>query len=193
MSFRFPFRLHSVNSWRMTALLLALPFTTAWGAGTLHLDPSKSFVTVEVHVPMQSFQAHLERYEAQVTVDATGRVTAAQVSFRFGDLHSGNSERDAHMRSWLGGETATGSFVLEKLSPRANGAYQALGLLEINQVKQPVTFPVEMTVGSNHYQLTGQCRLDYRQWRLPLLARLGERVDPLLTVRFKLDGVRSAH
>ena len=157
-------------------------------ADHVEIDSEQSFINVEVHVPLQNFRSHLASYNAAVGLGGDGNISDVALTFRFSDLHSGNGVRDAHMMAWLGGVEATGAFILESLTSAADGTEHALGLLEIHGVKQPVKFPVVVERHGRDYTISGEVHFDYRQWELPLLSRVGERVDPQLTVRFKLAG-----
>lgn len=174
---------------RLLAPLLLLPCCLLAAERPLKVDRSRSFVDVDVDATV-NFTAHLDAYDAQVVVDdATGKIKTAVFSFKFTDLKTGNTDRDAHMIQWLGGGVPEGRFELGNLAVTPNGQGQASGRLIFHGVTERIEFPVEVTKTDNTYTVKGQVTIDYRHWNLKKIRKaLLFTVEPEVDVRFKLTG-----
>lgn len=156
----------------------------------LRIDRSKSYVDVDVSATLDSFTGRLERYDAQVGVDASGRVKTATFAFTFTDLKTGKPDRDARMIEWLGGGEPTGRFSLGVLALAPDGQGQANGRLTMNGRTDRVEFPVIVKRAEDTYTITGSVTVDYRNWGLKILRFMGLRkVSPEVKVRFQLVGM----
>jgi polyisoprenoid-binding protein YceI len=174
---------------RLLALLSLLPCLTLAAERTLKIDRSKTFVDVDVNATL-NFTAHLDAYDAQVTVDdTTGKFKNAVFAFKFTDLKTGNAERDTHMLNWLGGGVPEGRFELGNLAVTPNGQGQASGRLIFHGTTERIEFPVEVTKTDNTYSITGQVTIDYRNWGLKKIRKaMVFTVDPEVKIRFKVTG-----
>jgi polyisoprenoid-binding protein YceI len=174
---------------RLLTPLLLLPCFLFAAERPLKVDRSKTFVDVDVDAT-KNFTAHLDAYDANVIVDdVAGKIKSAVFSFKFTDLKTGNTDRDAHMIQWLGGGTPEGRFELGNLAVTPNGQGQASGRLIFHGVTERIEFPVEVTKVDNMYTVTGQVTLDYRNWGLKKIRKaLLFTVEPEVNVRFKLTG-----
>jgi polyisoprenoid-binding protein YceI len=156
-------------------------------AQPLRVDRARSFIDVDVKATVGSFTGRLERYEATVEPDATGKVRSARLHFRFADLKTGNPERDAHLIQWLGGGDPTGTFELGALALAPDGQGQAIGRLTFNGQTRRIEFPVQITRANDTLVISGGTTVDYRQWGLPTLRhRKVVKVDSDVRVRFRL-------
>ena len=86
---------------RLLAPLCLLPLLAVAAERPLKIDRARSFVDVDVDAT-KNFTAHLDAYAATVLEEA-GKIKSAVFTFKFADLKSGNTDRDADMIKWLGG------------------------------------------------------------------------------------------
>jgi polyisoprenoid-binding protein YceI len=170
------------------ALLILLPLAVLAAERPVNIDRSRSFVDVDVDAT-KNFTAHLDRYEAKLTVDDAGRIKTAVFTFRFADLKSGNDQRDADMMKWLGGNAAEGRFELGNLAVTPDGQGQASGRLTFHGVTDRVEFPINLTKADGNYTITAETTIDYRNWNLKVIRKaLLFTVSPEVKIRFKLTG-----
>jgi polyisoprenoid-binding protein YceI len=169
-------------------LLALLPLAAFAAERPLKVDRSRSFVDVDVNAT-KNFTAHLDRYEAKLTVDDAGRIKTAVFTFKFADLKSGNDQRDADMMKWLGGNDAEGRFELGNLAVTPDGQGQASGRLTFHGVTDRVEFPINLTKAGGDYTITAEPTIDYRNWNLKVIRKvLLFTVSPEVKIRFKLTG-----
>ena len=174
---------------RLLLPLLLLPCAVLAAERALKIDRSRSFVDVDVDAT-KNFTAHLDAYEAKVSVDDTGKIKGAVFAFKFTDLKSGNDSRDADMIKWLGGGTPEGRFELGNLALTPDGQGQASGRLIFHGVTERIEFPVNVTRADGAYAITGETTIDYRNWKLKVIRKAFLfTVSPEVKVRFKLTGV----
>ncbi|MDP2137891.1 MAG: hypothetical protein Q8J74_08555, partial [Candidatus Didemnitutus sp.] len=96
---------------RSVLLLLTLVCTCAGSvapAAPLKIDRTRSFVDVDVKATVDSFTGRLDRYQAVLELDGTGKIKSSRLDFRFADLKTGKTDRDAQMMEWLGGGDPSG-------------------------------------------------------------------------------------
>lgn len=173
---------------RLLAPVLLLPCLLLAAERPLKVDRSRSFVDVDVDAT-KNFTAHLDAYDAKIMVDDNGKIKSAVFTFKFTDLKTGNTDRDADMIKWLGGGVPEGRFELGNLAVTPNGQGQASGRLIFHGVTERIEFPVEVAKVDNGYSVTGQVTLDYRHWGLKKIRKaLLFTVEPEVQVRFKLTG-----
>lgn len=179
-----------MRSIRPFLLLLLVPLALAAADRSLKIDHSRSYVDVDVKATMDSFTARLEAYDLKATVDDSGRIKAATLDFRFADLKTGKSERDAGMIDWLGGGAPAGRFELGILALTPSGQGQVSGNLTFHGRTALVEFPVNITRDGEARMITGTATIDYRHWGLKVFRKLGVlKVDPEVKIRFKFTGV----
>jgi len=155
----------------------------------LRVDRARSYVDVDVEATLDSFTGRLERYDAQIGVDAGGRIKTAVLQFKFSNLKTGKAERDARMLEWLGGGEPAGVFSLGVLALAPDGQGQANGRLTFHGTTERVEFPVLIVQRDGTYTITGRVTFDYRNWGLKALRFMGVRkVKPEVTVRFQFVG-----
>jgi polyisoprenoid-binding protein YceI len=155
---------------------------------TLKVDRARSFVDVDVDAT-KNFTARLENYDARLTLDANGRIKGATLAFKFADLKTGNTTRDADMIKWLGGGDPEGRFELGNLAMTPAGLGQASGRLTFHGITDRIEFPVTLTRDGATYTVTGESTLDYRTWNLKVIRKaLLFTVSPEVKVRFKFTG-----
>ena len=155
----------------------------------LRIDRSKSYVDVDVKSTFDSFTGRLDRYDAKVGVDANGRVKTAVFAFKFADLKTGNTTRDARMIEWLGGGDPVGTFSLGVLAIAPDGQGQANGRLTFNGRTERVEFPVLVKRVEDTFTITGAVTIDYRNWGLKVLRLMAvQKVSPDVKIRFQMVG-----
>ena len=150
---------------RFLALALALlPLAVLAAERPLKFDRSRSFVDVDVSVTVGSFTAHLDAYEAKVSVDDAGKIKSALFTFKFADLKTGKPDRDAAMIAWLGGGTPEGRFEMGNLALTPDGQGQVSGRLTFHGVTERIEFPVNVAKSDSTFTITGETTLDCRTW-----------------------------
>lgn len=173
---------------RLLAPVLLLPCLLLAAERPLKIDRGRSFVDVDVDAT-KNFTAHLDAYDAKVLVDDAGKIKSALFTFKFTDLKTGNTSRDADMIQWLGGGNPEGRFELGNLAVTPNGQGQASGRLIFHGVTERIEFPVEVSKTDGGYTVTGETTLDYRHWNLKVIRKAFLfTVEPEVKVRFKLTG-----
>lgn len=179
-----------MHAFRLLLVVLLLPLVTLAAERSIKVDRSRSFVDVDVKSTVDDFVARLEAYDAKVRVDDAGKIKSAVFSFQFSDLKTGKPDRDARMIEWLGGGSPTGQFELGSLALAPDGQGQASGKLTFHGVTDRIEFPVNVTKEGDAYVIKAETSFDTRNWNLKVL-RIAyvAKVDPEVTVRFKLTGV----
>lgn len=172
---------------RLLAPLCLLPLVLAAAERPLKIDRGRSFVDVDVDAT-KNFTAHLDAYDAKVMEEA-GKIKSAVFTFKFADLKSGNTTRDADMIEWLGGGSPEGRFELGNLAVTPNGIGQASGRLIFHGVTERIEFPVTVTREDGAFVITGETTIDYRNWKLKIIRKAFLfTVDPEVRIRFKFTG-----
>lgn len=161
----------------------------------LVVDPALSRVEIQVKATVDSFVGKLAAYEAELTFDeAARRVTAAVFRFKFSDVKTGKPDRDAQMNEWQ--QTAQypeAVYTLTSLAPAADGRLTATGTFRLHGVERTLVFPVAVTEDKSVVAIDGEVKLDTREFGLPVIRKFAVlKVDPLVTVRFHLQGPRPA-
>lgn len=174
---------------RLLPALLALPAAVLAQEVRLKIDKARSFIDVDVKATVDSFVGRLEGYDAVIPLDPAGRIRTARIAFKFTDLKTGKTDRDAKMIEWLGGGVPEGKFDLGTLALAPDGQGVANGNLTFHGVTQRIEFPVLITKTDDATTITGEATLDYRNWNLKII-RLAMllKVDPMVKVKFKLIG-----
>jgi polyisoprenoid-binding protein YceI len=173
---------------RYLAPLFLLVLALGAAERTLKIDPSRSFIDVDVDAT-KNFTAHLDKYEAKVTVDDAGKIKTAVFTFKFADLKSGNDSRDADMIKWLGGGDPEGRFELGNLALASDGQGQASGRLSLHGAIDRVEFPINLAKTGGTYTIIAETTIDYRNWNLKIIRKaLLFTVSPEVKIRFKLTG-----
>ncbi len=168
------------------APLFLLPLLLAAAEHPLKIDRSRSFLDVDVDAT-KNFTAHLDRYEARLTVDDTGKIKSGIFTFKFSDLKSGNGDRDADMIKWLGGGDPEGRFELGNLAITPDGQGQASGRLTFHGATDRIEFPINLVKTDGDYTITGETTIDYRNWQLKVIRKAFLfTVSPQVKIRFKL-------
>ncbi|HVU32402.1 MAG TPA: YceI family protein [Opitutaceae bacterium] len=175
-----------------TGLAVTTPFARAAAPASLAIDPASSSIDVRVTVTIDSFTAHLTKYQATVTVDpASHAIQAAALSFNWADLKTGKSERDEQMNRWQDSATyPTGQFTLTRLSTTGNSdVAEATGTLELHGRTRQLVFPVTLRRNGAIETVDGETPVDVRDFGLPVIRKFGLlKVDPVVRVRFHLQG-----
>lgn len=170
---------------RLLALSLLVPLSLLAAERSLKIDKSRTFIDVDVKSTV-NFVAHLDAYDAKMTVDDSGKIKTAIFTFKFADLKTGKPERDAKMIEWLGGGVPEGRFELGNLAVTPSGEGQASGRLTFHDVTERVEFPVTILRADGTYTITGETTIDYRTWGLKVIrTALLLKVSPEVKIRFK--------
>lgn len=179
---------------RLFAALLFLPLAVFAADRPLKVDRSRSFIDVDVKATVDSFTGHLDRYEIALTADESGKLKGGGVfAFKFTDLKTGKPDRDEAMLKWLGGGELPAKFELGTLALTPDGQGQASGRLTFHGATQLIEFAVNVTQDEDTYTVTGETTIDYRDWGLKVFRKAFVlKVDPNVTVRFKLIGTLGA-
>ena len=159
-------------------------------AARLECDPAQSRIEVIVKATVDSFTGRLEKFEPEIILESAGRVAAARVRFNFGDVKTGKEKRDRAMHEWQQTrDYPGGEFVLESLTPEANGQWRARGRLQFHGRSQSQDFPVTIVTQGDICAIDGEAVVDTREFGLPVIRMMGLlKVDPLVHVRFHLQG-----
>lgn len=176
-------------------LVLLLPAVTTPGqAAAFACDAAQSRIDVIVKATVDSFTGRLSRFDPEITFDDTGRVSSARLRFRFLDLLTGKEKRDRAMHEWQHTDQfPDGEFKLDSLAPASGGSWLAQGRLTLHGTTQPLSFPVTIVSQGEVCALDGEAVVDTREFGLPVIRLLGLlKVDPLVHVRFHLQGRREA-
>jgi len=175
---------------RLFAALLLLPLLLGAAERGLKVDRTRSYVDVDVSVTVGSFTARLENFDTTLRLDEKDRVRqGGQFTFKFADLKTGNTERDAAMIEWLGGGVPTGKFEIGILAVTPSGQGQVTGNLTFHNQTELIEFPVNVAQADGAMVITGEATIDYRHWGLKVLRKgFVIKVDPMVKVRFKLTG-----
>ena len=180
--------MNHLNVALLTVGFAALALTAS--AATLEIDPQQSKIEVAVSSTIDSFVAHLDKYQANVDCDWLVPLPAkADVSFNIADLKTGNADRDAAMLKWLEYDTnPTATFHLTGWS-QTGTTNIASGQLSIHGVSVAVQMLVVVTHAGSTWDISGQTTFDYRDFKLTKIRKaLFLTVDPHLTVKFHLSG-----
>lgn len=173
---------------RLFLAFLLLPLLSFAAERGLKIDNAGTFLDVDVDATF-NFTAHLDAYEAKVSVDDAGKIKSAVFTFKFADLQSGKPDRDADMIKWLGGGSPEGRFEMGNLALMPDGQGQVSGRLTFHGVTERVEFPVNIAKANGSYTITGETTIDYRNWNLKVIRKAFIfSVDPMVKVRFKLTG-----
>lgn len=162
----------------------------------LVIDPVRSRVDIRVKATVDSFVGKLAAYDAQLTFDDTARrVSAAVFRFNFSDVKTGKPDRDAQMHEWQ--QTAQypeAVYTLTSLVPAGDGRLTATGTFRFHGVERVLVFPVAVTEDDSVVAIDGEVKLDTREFGLPVIRKFAVlKVDPLVTIRFHLQGPRPAN
>lgn len=177
-----------MNVPRLLSLVLLFPLAALAADRSLKVDRSRSFVDVDVDATVD-FTAHLDAYDTKLKVDDAGKLKGGTFAFKFADLKTGNTERDAHMITWLGGGEPAARFEIGNLALTPDGQGQVSGRFTLHGVTERIEFPVNVAQNDGAYVITGETTLDYRTWNLKKIRKaLLFTVDPEVKVRFKLVG-----
>jgi polyisoprenoid-binding protein YceI len=175
----------------LPALLLALNCAQA---EKFSLDSQQSRIQVAVSATIDSFVAHLSKYQADIDCETNSELPdEADVSFDFKDLKTGNPSRDKAMLKWLD-HSATPSchFVLSDWKIVGATNY-AVGTIMIHGIKREIEMPVTVEHAGDRCDITGTADLNYRNFNLPIIRKmLLLTVDPNLHVSFHLVGTLTA-
>ena len=159
-------------------------------AAPLVINPEQSKVEVAVSCTIDSFVAHLNKYQATVDCDPTNALPAkAEVTFNFTDLKTGNTDRDAAMIKWLdNGTNPAATFHLTGWNQSGTNSI-ALGQLTIHGVTVSVQMPAVVKHDADSWDISGQTIIDYQDFKLTKIRKaLFLVVDPKLTIKFHLVG-----
>ncbi len=168
---------------------LLLPLAS-WAADhILKIDPTRTFIDIDVKATAGSFTGHLDAYTAVVKTDDAGKIKNAVFSFNFADLKTGKIDRDAAMLKWLGGNLLESRFEVGNIALTPDGQGQVSGRLTMHGVAQRIEFPLNVSKTNGTYTITGETTIDYRSWDLKIIRMAYiAKVDPEVKVRFKLTG-----
>ena len=182
-----------MKCYRLLVALIFLPLALSAADRALKIDKTRSYIDVDVSVTVDSFTGRLENYDTTFSVDAAGKIKTAVLDFKFTDLKTGKTDRDAKMIEWLGGGAPEGKFEVGILALAPDGQGQVTGKLTFHGQSQRAEFPVNVTQTDGTYTITGETTIDYRQWALKVIKKaFVVKVDPMVKIRFKFTGTLPA-
>ena len=181
-----------MKCYRLLVALVLLPLALSAADRALKIDKTRSYIDVDVDTTV-NFTARLENYDTTFSVDAAGKIKTAVLAFKFTDLKTGKTDRDAKMISWLGGGEPQAKFEVGILALTPDGQGQVTGKLTMHGETQRVEFPVMVTQADGTYTVTGETTIDYRDWKLKVIKMAFVlKVDPAVKIRFKFTGTLPA-
>ena len=177
-----------MKCFRLLLALALLPLVLSAADRALKIDKARSYIDVDVNTTI-NFTGRLENYDTTFSVDAAGKIKTAVLAFKFSDLKTGKTDRDAKMIAWLGGGEPQGKFEVGILAIAPDGQGQVNGKLTFHGESQQVEFPVNVTHVDGTYTITGETTIDYRNWKLKVIKMaLVLKVNPEVKIRFKFTG-----
>jgi polyisoprenoid-binding protein YceI len=180
-----------MNSNKLYGMALVAAMITPALAGTLSVDPAKSWVHVDAKSTGHDFTGKLDKFTASVTGDnATLTPAEATLSWDFADLKTGDGDRDKEMLSWLDhGKNPGGSFKMTKTWKDGKGTSWAQGSLKIHGISKSVAFPLSVKKDGGHVSIGGEVWIDHQDFNLPVITKMVVMtVDPKLKISFHLEG-----
>ncbi len=172
-------------------LLVGLVSSALAAEQQLTVDPAQSRIEADVKATMGSFVGNLANYDAKIVVDdATHAVKSAKIAFKFTDFKSGEAKRDRHMHDWQDTEKYPDCrFELLELTGKTGASYMAVGRFTFHGQTQTLTFPVQISNEGTTMVIDGETAIDTQLYGLPIIRKfLALKVDPVVTVRFHLQG-----
>ncbi|MGC4074572.1 MAG: YceI family protein [Nibricoccus sp.] len=178
----------------LAALLLA-PFASPLSAveTPLVVDKQQSHIEYNVTATMDSFSGRLSAYDLELADDpaVTGKISRAELRFRFADLRSNNAKRDQQMRDWQNTEQFPECiFTLTALEPAATaGHFTARGQFIFHGMTRDLVFPVSLSNSEDGlHVIDGEAKIDTRDFGLPIIRKFGLlKVDPVVVVKLHLQ------
>jgi polyisoprenoid-binding protein YceI len=185
-----------LRAWRtglFAAALLLSPLTGRGDDKPFILDRAESHVDVTAKATLGSFTARLAEFNAVIKVDAAeGHVTSAQFGAELSAVKTGIADRDRNMMAWLQSAAFPEvSFELSGLDRAPDGALRARGLLRLHGQQHEICFPLAVSLDHGIETFDGSVELDTRDYGLPIIRFFVLTVDPVLEVRFHLQGTLS--
>ncbi len=183
---------NAMKCFRLLVVSLLLPYALSAADRSLKIDKARSYVDVDVDATI-NFTGRLEDYQTSFSVDAAGKIKTATLAFKFADLKTGKTDRDAKMIQWLGGGLPDGKFEAGIIVVAPDGQGQVTGKLTFHGVTTRVEFPVNVARNEGTYVITGEATIDYREWELKIIKiAFIAKVNPLVKIRFKFTGTLPA-
>jgi polyisoprenoid-binding protein YceI len=85
-------------------------------------------------------------------------------------------------------------YTLTSLAAGVDGRLTATGTFRLHGVERTLVFPVAVTEDNSVVAIDGEVKLDTREFGLPVIRKFAVlKVDPLVTVRFHLQGPQPAN
>ena len=180
------------TGWR---LLVGLTLLSAAGLRATEksvvIDKGASHIEIAVKATVDSFVGKLADFTPTILTEAeTGKVTTAKVTFHFNDVKTGNEKRDREMHVWQQTDKfPEGDFALGAIEAASDGKLTARGALSLHGVTKELAFPVTVIRQGTLITVDGEAVVDTRLYGLPVIRKFALlKVDPLVTVRFHLNG-----
>lgn len=156
----------------------------------LRFEAEQSTVDIVVKATVDSFTGRLASYDLTGSVDETGRIKSAHLTFRFREVLTGKPKRDKAMHAWQ--DTAAhpdADFLLTALTGDAAAGHRAIGRFTFHGVTRELSFPVAIAQQGAVYAIDGDAPIDTREFGLPIIRMMGVlKVDPIVHVRFHFQG-----
>lgn len=167
----------------------SLAFVFPAMADSLKVDKDKSRIQVDAKATGHEFTGTLGDYKASISGTSDKlKPTGVELSWKFADLKTGDTKRDAEMIKWLGGKGPEGSFKFTK-TWSDGGKDFAQGELTIHGVSKTIAFPFTAKKEGKWVTIDGAVKFDYQTFGLPIIrSMVVMKVEPELEVRFHLVG-----
>jgi polyisoprenoid-binding protein YceI len=182
--------LRSSGARLLAVAILTLPLATRAAGALFLMDRAESHVDVAVKSTLYSFDAHLEDFNVAIMFDPeTGRVESAAFHADLSAVKTGRADRDHNMDVWLQAkEFPQIVFELKAVDRGPNGELTARGRFQLHGQLRDISFPITVTGNRGLTKIDGTATLDTRDFGLPIIRFWMLTVDPVVQVRFHLQG-----
>lgn len=182
--------LRSAGARLFAVLILALPLAARADGSLIIMDRAQSHVDIAVKATLGSFVAHLEDFDAAISMDPESeRVGTAAFHADLSAVKTGIADRDHNMIVWLqANEFPQVVFELKGMDRGSDGALTARGRFQLHGQTHDISFPVRVTVDRGLAAIDGTASLDTRDFGLPIIRFFVLTVDPVVQVKFHLKG-----
>jgi len=180
--------------------------TQAVSTGTYNIDPAHTRIGfVARHAMVTKVRGAFKEFEGNGYFDADDATKSnLELTIQVASIDTGNSDRDAHLRSndFLDLETyPTITFKSTQVEPLSSDEYKVTGDLKIKDVTRPVTIvfevsgPVQDPWGNNRIGLEGRAEINRKDWGVSFNVALeagGLLVSEKVVLEFDVAAVKAA-
>ena len=180
--------------------------TQAVSTGTYNIDPAHTRIGfVARHAMVTKVRGAFNEFEGSGYFDAEDPTNSnLELAIKVASIDTGNSDRDAHLRSndFLDLETyPTITFKSTEVEQLSSDEYKVTGDLKIKDVTRPVTIvfevsgPVQDPWGNNRIGLEGRAEINRKDWGVSFNVALeagGLLVSEKIVLEFDVAAVKAA-